>query len=1053
MALRNQDPGSSWRQLTVVTAALAGLLGLAALVGWLVRSERLMAFEAGRIPMAPSTAVLFVLFGALVLVARSRRGIARPVLLGLAAAGTAAAGALLLLSLAGVTPAVEHLGMEITGEVAGAPVGHMSPLTAFGFLLTGGAFVLTVLPPEHRRPRLAFALALLLEVGAVGLVLAYLLSRPILYQTGVSPPALNTSLGFALIGGAILGSSAHGVWPEWVGDGLRPRPVYGLLGILAAATLVVAVPAGLLYRDYEENFEAEVEEQLLAVADLKVGQIEAWRTERLSDAATFRDNPVFADLIRRAMDEGGEEARSQVESWLEPFRRAYQYQRAAVVDSAGRTRISVPSSGPAAADASHPAAAAAEVLRSGTARIEGFHRDSREGPVHLTVVTPVYDADSVLAGGVVLRADPGVVLYPLLMQWPTPSRTAETVLIRRDGDDVLFLNELRFREGGAMNLRRPLSDRDLPAARAVLGDTGIVEGVDYRGERVVSALRPVPNSDWKLVAKVDVAEAYGPLRQGLWVTIALVGFLLVGGVAALGFVWQRREKLHYRNLARTEHRYRNLVNSIRDAIVVANTDREIIGCNPAFEDLFGYDEEEILGEQTIELYHNPEDFEAMGEELREHIGDPSFVQTIRFQKRSGEIFLGEANAFYLTGSDGEVAGFIGLIRDVTRREELQAQLAQAQKLESVGRLAGGIAHDFNNLLTVVRAQADLVLMDLEPASELAEEIELIRNTADRAAELTRQLLAFSRDQVLRPRVVDLNGIVADMDPLLQRVLGEDVRIETDLAEELPSVHVDPAQMEHVLMNLAVNARDAMPQGGTLRINTFVEEFEATDSDEYPGLEPGSVVHLVVSDEGVGMDAETRAQIFDPFFTTKETRGGTGLGLATVYGIVQQSDGHIQVESEPAEGTHFTIRLPAVEGEPERVVRAESGDVPAAAASGRVLVVEDDENVRAVARKILDRAGFDVHVASAAETALEMLAEAGQEIDLVLTDLILPGMKGRELVDLLLERYPDVGIVVMSGYAEDSPGSREDLPPEVAFIEKPFTPEALLDAVRWELGRG
>jgi CheY-like chemotaxis protein len=370
-------------------------------------------------------------------------------------------------------------------------------------------------------------------------------------------------------------------------------------------------------------------------------------------------------------------------------------------------------------------------------------------------------------------------------------------------------------------------------------------------------------------------------------------------------------------------------------------------------------------------------------------------------------------------------------------------------MEAVGRLAGGIAHDFNNLLTVIRGQADFLLMDLPESGALAEEVRLIRDAADRAARLTHQLLAFSREQVLRPRVVDVNRILEEMDQLLRRVLGEDVSVETDLHGDPLPIRVDPSQLEQVILNLAVNARDAMPRGGRLHIATGVEEVDAATATGLPGLEPGAAVRLSVSDTGVGMDEDTRAHIFEPFYTTKSEQGGTGLGLSMSYGIVKQSGGTIHVDSAPGEGTTFVIRFPPAEGAPRRTDGRPPPPNREKRISGRIVVVEDDDSVARVARRILEREGFQVWTADTAEGGLDILAEV--DADLLLTDLVLPGLSGRELVDRAGARFSDLAVVVMSGYAEGSPGSRQDLPQEVGFIQKPFTPEGLVEVVRRYLG--
>jgi signal transduction histidine kinase/CheY-like chemotaxis protein len=418
--------------------------------------------------------------------------------------------------------------------------------------------------------------------------------------------------------------------------------------------------------------------------------------------------------------------------------------------------------------------------------------------------------------------------------------------------------------------------------------------------------------------------------------------------------------------------------------------------------------------------------------------------------RAGDVLHVESIARNLLANPA-VDGIVVTTRDVTERLELEEQLVQSQKLEAIGRLAGGIAHDFNNLLTVIRAETDLLLLDLPDDDPRRPDVETIQSTGDRAALLTSQLLAFSRDQVLRPRVVDLSAVVRGMGSLLSRIIGEDLQVVEELPDDLPPVRVDPAQLEHVIINLAVNARDAMPTGGTLTLATALDPV-GPETAESLGIAPGRYVMLRVSDTGVGMDESTRRRIFEPFFTTKPTGQGTGLGLAMAHGVILQSGGDIQVQSRPGEGSAFTLRFPAVEAGEREPAAAPADPVPLlGAVNGAVLLVEDDEDVRHATTRILQRAGLTVVGVERAEDALALLGKG--RLDLLVTDLVLPEMSGRSLVDRVRREHPELPIVAMSGYAAESPGRRGDLPREVDFIQKPFSPSALVRTVQRNLGRG
>jgi signal transduction histidine kinase len=407
----------------------------------------------------------------------------------------------------------------------------------------------------------------------------------------------------------------------------------------------------------------------------------------------------------------------------------------------------------------------------------------------------------------------------------------------------------------------------------------------------------------------------------------------------------------------------------------------------------------------------------------------------------------------LRGLDGAILGAIVLDEDITERRAAEAalhrseeQLLQAQKMEAVGQLAGGIAHDFNNLLTGILSYSDLVLHELRPGDPIRGDLEQIRHAGQRAAALTRQLLAFSRRQVLQPRVLSLNASVSELEPMLHRLLGADVALETELDPGLWYVQAEPGQREQVLVNRVVNARDAISGGGRVTIATANLQLHATDDARDNGVRPGAYVTLSVSDTGAGMDVPTQARIFDPFFTTKGPGKGTGLGLSTVYGIVEQSGGHIAVESAPGQGATFTIFLPrhtgpgtASAGQPDR--RGLPGGTET------LLLVEDEAAVRSSARRLLERHGYTVVEARHGADALRIVEEGSRQIDLVITDLVMPEMGGRELVERLRARHPTMKVLFMSGYSERAVTSGGAMPPGTGFVEKPFTVEQLTRRTR------
>jgi signal transduction histidine kinase/ActR/RegA family two-component response regulator len=387
-----------------------------------------------------------------------------------------------------------------------------------------------------------------------------------------------------------------------------------------------------------------------------------------------------------------------------------------------------------------------------------------------------------------------------------------------------------------------------------------------------------------------------------------------------------------------------------------------------------------------------------------------------------------------------------LANDVTDRVALENQLRQAQKMEAVGQLASGVAHDFNNLLTVISAGVDFARESLPPASRAITELAMVEDAAQRATRLIRQLLAFSRKQVLKPELVDVNRVLNGVEPMLRRLIGEDIDILAIPSDTEAFVFADPTQLEQVIVNLAVNARDAMAGGGTLTIQTARVSVDVDNlALRTPNTPPGEYVRLTVRDTGDGMDEATLAHAFEPFFTTKGTGHGTGLGLATVYGIVEQSGGHIGVVSVPKEGTTFQIDLPLADA-PEQRVAHQSPPATAAKATGTILLVEDEPPVRAIARRILSRQGYTVIEASNGREALGTAESHAGEIDLVVTDMVMPEMSGRAFADVFLTAYPGTPVLFVSGYTDDELLRRGPLAPRTAFLEKPFTPDGLVEAV-------
>lgn len=1666
-------------RLVRIGGTVAVAFGILALLGWGLGLPFLASLGWDVIPMAPSTALLFVLYGVAALL-RARlpfgRG-AHRVGVAINAAGALVALLMLILSFWGIRPAAEHLGFAAVGTVGEAPVGHMSPVTAICFLLASLSF-LGSLPSSSSRPWRAAAAwwtaGLLLATSSL-LLLAYLFGRPLFYGGSFIPPAATTSIAFAALAATLL--ALAGRQESTAGPAERvPYPLV-LVFVLFAAGIVTA--GGLYFRNDGRRYRAGVEHELLTVAELKTNELMLWRSERLSGAPLFLGSTSFSALVQRVFDNPQDtEAGAKLQTFLRKVQTQNLYDRLSVLDARGVERLAVPEG--RTPDSSVIARRVPAVLRAGEVTFEDFYRNEHDQRVYLSVLVPILDERSRALGMLAFRIDPDTYLYPLLNRWPTPAQTAETLLVRREGNDVLFLNELKFQKHTALTLRIPLTNQKVAVVKAVLGQEGIVEARDYRGVPVLAALRAVPGSPWFLVARVDTVEVNAPLREGLGVIVLLMGSMLALAAAGMWVFWREQRTRHFRELydlererawlhdviarsrnevyvveldtlrfrfanrgacrnlgytqeelsrltvldivpgfteeavrsrvrplrtgelpvqvfetaqcrkdgseypveihlqlveagagpvllaitnditerkhaeadlraseellrlaqevakvgtfernlpvgetrwtpeaeglyglppggfpksvaafldlihgedrpyvarlleqsmrtgdgegewrviwpdgtvhwiagrwrvfkdekgrpvrmlgmdfditerkraeqalRQSEERFRLLVEHIHDALVIDDVAGKVTFANDQFLALFGFKQEQLphlkledyvapewreqmrdrhdrrvrgeaaathfeyeglrqdgrrlwleadvvpllddtgrvtgtqsairdiserkqtqrsmadalryarrildtspvgivtykasgetvaanlasaqligasmeqvraqnfrhleswrqsgllaaaeealangaqrncevhttsmfgkeiwvnahfvpftyadephllalfedinerkqaeqqllrkteeleavfqslpdlyfrmrrdgtildyLSDERRKLYAPPEQFfgKRMQSVLPAEVGR-QFEKALHELEQSskpvafeyglpadGKVYLFEArlsrlhgdevvalvrditerkraeealrqaeekyrrifeeaviglfqttpdgkylsvnpelarlygydspaelmasrtdiahqayanpserelfkrqveekgslhnfeyqayrkdgtklwwreNARVVRDSSGAVLYYEGTVEDITERKVLEEQLRLAQRLEAVGRLAGGVAHDFNNTLGVIIGYSQL-LEDPQGLTEIQnKQVKEIRKAADRAATITRQLLAFSRKQILQPRVLNLNELTAEVSKLLRRLIGEDVELVINAGSDLGRVKADPGQIEQVIMNLAVNARDAMPQGGKLVIETANADLDEGYAAGHPPLQPGRYVMLAVSDTGCGMDAETKAHIFEPFFTTKELGKGTGLGLSIVYGVVKQSNGYIWAYSEPGQGTTFKIYLPRVEESPDTIA-SRTPELVLPGGAETILLVEDEGSLRTMARVFLESKGYTILEAESGQEALEIAQRHRGQIHLLLTDVIMPGMSGRKLAEAVAASRAGIKLLYMSGYTDELVTQHGILSPGTRLLEKPFTRDSLLRRVRSVLDGG
>ncbi|MGO8704583.1 MAG: PAS domain S-box protein [Candidatus Brocadiia bacterium] len=510
-------------------------------------------------------------------------------------------------------------------------------------------------------------------------------------------------------------------------------------------------------------------------------------------------------------------------------------------------------------------------------------------------------------------------------------------------------------------------------------------------------------------------------------------------------------------LRESEERFRTLFCEAPIGVAIDGPDGRFMDANDAYCSILGYSKEELLRMKVLAVLH-PDDREAFLNAATNLVSGASsgYSAERRYVRKDGSELFGRITTRAVRGADGKFRYRIAMFEDITGRKRAEAdraaldeQLRQAQKMESVGRLAGGVAHDFNNILTGISGYTELALEQADAASPLHEDLAEVLRLSKRAAELTRQLLAFSRRQTLEPKVLNINDMIADTAKMLKRVLGEDVDLHFAPAPDLGNVRADVIQIEQVLMNLAINARDAMPDGGKLTIETANVELDAAYAAGHVSSVPGRYVLMAVSDTGHGMDAATQSHLFEPFFTTKDKSKGTGLGLATAYGIVKQHGGNIWVYSEAGKGATFKVYLPMV-------AEAAGAANPAAEAGVRsgdetILIVEDEPTVRAIATRALKARGYVALTAGSAEEAEGLFSEHAERISLLLTDVVLPGINGPGLYERLRRRLPGLKVLYMSGHAGNAAVHQGVLDAGVAFMQKPFTLETIARKVRQVLG--
>ena len=1163
---------------------------------------------------------------------------------------------------------------------------------------------------------------------------------------------------------------------------LSPRWVLLVLGL----ALALLIAGGIwFYTTQEQALWHETEEMLQAVANLQVDQIVRWRSDLLDEATELTERPFLTEGIERWMTNPTNRLNDLIQGLLQNLQKHDHYYDVKLVDATGQVRLSVLGSPTELVDETEQLLKRA--LIDGKPLLTDLHLRADGSQPHISAIAPLYRDDAGThkpIGAVILITDAQEFLYPLLESWPIKSHSAESYLVRRDGDSVVYMNDLRHQANTALKLRIPLEQTEVTGVQAIQGIHGVVRGIDYRGIRVVSAIRLVPGTQWYLVAEMDTEEALAAWQsQSFLILGMLLGILLAMAALASAF-FLHYHKTHYKDLFTAERkareneaRYRTLFTEATEGIALADAETgELLDFNQAFLDLTGYSRDDLLGKpqrilhpveplpsgltqsfvsrldentnrvvreevvtksgaikqmdvkanflevngrlliqgffrdvtavvryeherettlnllrllndsnNTHELIRSLTGFlkewtgcDAVGVRLREGDDYPYFetrgfssefvevenhlcshdehgevisdsdgnpvldcmcgnilcgrfnpslpfftpkgsfwtncttellattsaadrltrtrnrcngegyesvalfplrheqntLGLLQINHRAKGFFTPDLLAFLENASDqisialsqrrtrealhkseekfrtiadwtydwelwsdpdgkllyvspsaeritgyraeefysnpalldqiihpddqdrwkihlqdrlrggreiheleiriinregetrwiehlcrpvfdpeGKSLGWRVSNRDITdhlhlqqEKESLQNQLLQSQKLEAVGRLAGGVAHDFNNMLQSILGYTDLALKEVQPGDFLHDCLNEIQRAGQRSADLTRQLLAFARKQTVSPKVLDLNETITGMLKMLQRIIGEDINLAWIPGHSLWKIFMDPSQVDQILANLAVNARDAIGGVGHVCIETSNTAIDQAYSDDHMDSLPGEYVVLAVSDDGCGMDRDTISHIFEPFYTTKPLGEGTGLGLATSYGIIRQNNGFINVYSEPGKGTTFSIYLPRYKDEAVTMEK-EVEKITSRGGNETILLVEDEETVLALGKRILEGLGYNVLTASTVSRATQIADEYQGDIHLLITDVVMPDMNGKELSIQLLSLKPQMKVLFMSGYTSNVIAHRGILDEDVLFVQKPFTIEAIAAKVR------
>ncbi|MDX2186459.1 MAG: response regulator [Opitutaceae bacterium] len=835
------------------------------------------------------------------------------------------------------------------------------------------------------------------------------------------------------------------------------RAHLGRFRLLAACVMAVCIVSGVLYYRYEQRRVTEnVLRELEANASLKAKQLADWRTERLSDASFLSRAPGVASDVRAYLaNPSSAAAETSVRGWLDAIKGGPRYESMLLIDLEHSLRVAIPADSQPSGEHLRILSEQAWALRQPI--LSDVHRRSGGGRPHFDLVAPIFDSLQPVPGQlderkpiavIAARIDPRHFFFPLLQTWPNERRTGETLLVRREGDDVVYLNDLRFREDAALSLRRP---QDLLFFHL---DESITQGyhrtTDYRGKQVLFQVQMVPGTDWLIVSKMDIDEAFAELaHSGMIISLLVVVIMMAVFFGTAAATRSRENALLKRALdaeaqrSQMAERNRSLFeNSFAAMLLINPNDGMLVDANPAASRFYGWPREEMRTKRVFEL--NPSPIPEVRKLMDDVRNSKRNHFTARHRRADGS--LREVEVFASPIPVGESMLNFVIIHDITERKAMEAQLLQAQRMEALGTLAGGIAHDLNNILSPILLIQPLLHSRVTHPSD-RDLLNMVATTARRGANIVQQLLAFSRGGAGERGPVQLRHLMNEVLSLVKETFPRDIEVRHEWSGDVWPVDGNGTQIHQILLNLCVNARDAMPRGGKLTLRGMNVTLTPESAELPADSEPGNFVLIEVSDTGTGIEPEILPRIFDPFFTTKPVGKGTGLGLSTVVGITRAHGGFVKVDSKLGHGSTFKVFLRANEDKEVAVPVMELNQENRGTPETTLLLVDDEPLVRDSARLLLEGWQYQVVCATDGADALTQFLRHRREINLVVTDLVMPNMDGYALVRALKAIDTSTLIIAITGYIEESQQTALLEMGVNRILTKPVEPRALLEAVR------